>query len=207
MPTILTATMEDAMPKCDCQGQLVPFGDAEAEVEGFDLQDGALTADVRVYRPCGNCGSELAETTFNIEESVEEEHACDNTPGQHTHYGVNENGDGLVLCKHCGLEFDLDAEHWCDGLKKATGQDEQITLEDVDADVTDRYQTTKTVATTKAEKAAGKGDYKDKPINSRYQRRFLGAEVTFHLKCHRCGETFEITDKDEAAASDYELNY
>jgi len=73
--------------RCPDCNKFVPNGDPEAEVqsgEGFtaEIENGELIIkcepEVRVMIPCGECGTELKDTTFNFE--METEHKCDKLP-------------------------------------------------------------------------------------------------------------------------------
>lgn len=73
--------------RCPDCNKFVPNGDPEVEVQSgedftAEIVDKMLVikcgAEVRVMIPCGECGTELKDTTFNFE--MVTEHECDNLP-------------------------------------------------------------------------------------------------------------------------------
>jgi len=73
--------------RCPDCNKFVPNGDPEAEVQGgedftAEIEDGKLIIktqpEVRIMIPCGECGTELKETTFTFE--METEHECEKLP-------------------------------------------------------------------------------------------------------------------------------
>jgi len=73
--------------RCPDCNKFVPNGDPEAEVQSgedftAEIEDGELVIkcepEVRVMIPCGECGTELKDTTFNFE--MEYSHKCEKLP-------------------------------------------------------------------------------------------------------------------------------
>lgn len=62
--------------RCSMTNQFASFDDAEAEVYYEDLSGRDLNVTVRVYRACADCGSEAAEYTFDLEETVPDCSEC-----------------------------------------------------------------------------------------------------------------------------------
>jgi hypothetical protein len=188
--------------RCPDCNKFVSYGEAEVEVSAEELNEDAVSAEVRVMLPCAECGTELKEANLTAEEDLD--HACAPEDSEKRHYIASDKDPRVATCKQCNSVFNLDSEHWCDELKAATGEDEQFTLDQVDGVPTDRRDMFKTVATTKAERAAGAGPTKQKPIPARSQVQYYGAEVTFDLTCHRCGERFQVQIEVEETASGYD---
>lgn len=85
--------------RCPDCNKFVPNGDPEAEVqsgEDFDatIEEGKLIIkcepEVRVMIPCGECGTELKDTTFNFE--MEHEHECGKLPKETPAEGIEIEG-------------------------------------------------------------------------------------------------------------------
>lgn len=85
--------------RCNDCNKFVPNGEPEATVESgedfeVELSEGKLivkvSPEVRVVIPCGECGSELKDTTFNFE--METEHECDKLPKEEPAEGIEIEG-------------------------------------------------------------------------------------------------------------------
>lgn len=85
--------------RCPDCNKFVPNGDPEAEVQSgedftAEIEDGELIIkcepEVRVMIPCGECGTELKDTTFNFE--METEHKCDKVPKKTPEKGIEIEG-------------------------------------------------------------------------------------------------------------------
>lgn len=183
--------------RCPDCNKFVSCGDAEPEVNDYTIIDRSLEAEVRLPLPCADCGTELKDNEFSIQADVD--HECPAKSGM-PHYVVE---DEAITCKYCGQEFELEGEHWCNGLAHITKEEEQITLDDCTAEFYDERETHKSVPTTKAEKAAGKGDFKMKPIPYGYQTQYYGVKVTFECTCHRCGEKFTVEAEEKESAGSF----
>jgi hypothetical protein len=61
------------MARCpDCNKFTSYAGDEEPELEDATVDDeGGWNASVRLHKDCGDCGTELAETTFDIDGQVD----------------------------------------------------------------------------------------------------------------------------------------
>lgn len=107
-----------------------------------------------------------------------------------------------LTCGECGTELkeaNLDFDHQIDH-KCPVGVPDGALIEiddQPDADFTDRIETTRTV--TKKD-----GTTVEKPLPSRAQRTFYGAEISGVCKCNGCAETFEwsVTVEESASAFD-----
>lgn len=55
------------MARCPDCNKFVSYEEAEPEVEGVEVEDGIITAQVRIVNTCGECGTELTEFTFDLE--------------------------------------------------------------------------------------------------------------------------------------------
>ena len=53
----------------DCQ-KFVSFEEQDPDVESVDLNDGTVTADVRIVNACAECSTELTEASFSMETTV-----------------------------------------------------------------------------------------------------------------------------------------
>jgi DNA-directed RNA polymerase alpha subunit len=84
--------------RCEQCSKFVSFDEPQAEVENEDFEaeiaDGKLiikvSTGVRLTLVCAECGSELKETTFDIE--METEHVCDKLPKETPADGIDEEG-------------------------------------------------------------------------------------------------------------------
>jgi len=85
--------------RCPDCNKFVPNGEPEAELqsgEDFEatLEDEKLVIkcepEVRVMIPCGECGTELKETTLNF--TMEHEHECDKLPKEEPEGGIEVQG-------------------------------------------------------------------------------------------------------------------
>lgn len=55
------------MARCPDCNKFVSYEEAEPEVEDVNVEDGIITATVRIVNTCGECGTELTEFTFDLE--------------------------------------------------------------------------------------------------------------------------------------------
>jgi hypothetical protein len=66
--------------RCPDCSKFVSFGEGEVEVQSEELDDdGTATLEVSLTLPCGDCGTELKGTTFDVELNFEAEHQCEVT--------------------------------------------------------------------------------------------------------------------------------
>lgn len=60
------------MPCPDCRPWPPVDTDTEPEADDCDIaEDGTITASVRIHNDCSGCSQELAETTFELEGSID----------------------------------------------------------------------------------------------------------------------------------------
>jgi hypothetical protein len=58
--------------RCPDCNKFVAFDEADPEVDSLEIsEDGTVTAEVRIVNNCADCGSELKEATFQLEEQVD----------------------------------------------------------------------------------------------------------------------------------------
>ena len=64
--------------RCDSCQKMVSYGEVEPTIEDTTVNceenSGSVDVNVRVVLPCGDCGTELAETTLDI--TIDFEHEC-----------------------------------------------------------------------------------------------------------------------------------
>lgn len=89
--------MSNRCPDCS---KFVSLEIQEPEVSSLEIaEDGNINADVRVYLTCADCGTEMKEYTFNIDEIPDEvfshieEH---NEAGEEYSLEIEENGVDMV---------------------------------------------------------------------------------------------------------------
>lgn len=107
--------------RCPDCNKFVGLETQDPEVNDLDIDDaGSISGNVRVYRQCADCSTELKETTFDIDASVEdlpnkcgdddyhnltiEETSCDLTESGGGRYKKNMIGFSLsyhVKCEDC----------------------------------------------------------------------------------------------------------
>ncbi len=181
------------MARCSNCNKFVSYGDPEVEVDDSEVNDDALSATIRVVLTCADCGDELRETSLDYDGTIE--HACPFSERETRLYSVRDDDDLVpenrrLQCLSCHALFAADGDHFCKGMQQKSGWTERFAIDDVDADPASRVQTT---------------DKHGKPIkNSRYMKTFYGAEITFNITCHRCGESFLVEGTVEEQASAFE---
>lgn len=91
-------------------------------------------------------------------------------------------------CAECGsaaaeayFEFELPIDHAC--------EDATFEIEEEKAEPSERYESV---------------NAKGKAIMPRYQKRFLGVDLTVTISCDKCNETIVLTGSDECQASHFE---
>jgi ribosomal protein L44E len=102
----------------------------------------------------------------------------------------------VLTCGECGtelkeanLDFDMAFEHECEKVK----EDEEPEFDEpvLEAENVDDYRP--------------KVDEKGKPVPSRFQKHYYGAEITGTVKCKTCGEEIEldaVTVDEQSSAMD-----
>jgi hypothetical protein len=108
-------------------------------------------------------------------------------------------------CAECSQEvaeytFNLEqmVEHECDPPEPSAEprhddpeEDPELTLESVDVEATDSYQTT--------DPRTGR-----KITNPRYQKHMIGVQATANIQCERCGKEWSETLEDSVPASSFD---
>lgn len=67
----------------DCR-KFVSYGEQDPETNLEVDADGHITGEIRIVLPCGDCGTELKEATFQVEVDAEVE-SPEDLPGDHAH--------------------------------------------------------------------------------------------------------------------------
>lgn len=175
----------------DCQ-KFVAYGDPEFEVDDAEAQDGQLVASIRMVLPCEDCGTELKETTFDVDERFEHEcpkQECVCGGPRIDHYA--EDGETLLD----GIDHDFEA----------AGQDPDYDVDEPGVEDATRQESTKKVARWVAIAPRVKQLVEEeKAIPYRFRRTFYGGLATFNITCQACGEvtSTEWTDLVQASGMD-----
>lgn len=91
------------------------------------------------------------------------------------------------------IELDMDLAHSCCTKPKEELDDE-----------TEHYEIEELDEPTFVERLDDRTKTGKKIKNTRYMKKYYGAEITAHMKCNKCGESFEATGQAEEQASAYE---
>ena len=60
------------MPRCNSCSKFVSLEELDPEVQSLDVDnDGTVTAEIRIVNACAECGEELTEAIFDLEETVD----------------------------------------------------------------------------------------------------------------------------------------
>lgn len=179
----------------------------EPEIEGEQIDDdGNITADVRLVLVCSDCGTELAESTQQVEIDGAEFHKCEpqkcvecngegvqecNTCNGATTVTSPDDDFDYVVCPACGGSGTMDCEH-CEG-----------SGEEPDPPYSSRYEINDSEAESYDD--YGGTDRKGRPItNPRFQTHYFGANVTFDVTCNVCGESFKAEGQVQEAVSAFD---
>lgn len=177
--------------RCPDCNKFVSFDEPAVEMEDPEISSGSVTASARVALNCAECGTELAEATFDLE--TEFEHEC-------------EDEDILCVCGHakkyhgkkrCEPENESRQAIPC----TCTEFSEMITEDDIDLEVdfneptVDDYYDPQFKTNKKGEK---------KPVPSRYQKHYYRVAVSGTLTCERCNKVIEVEMSEAMPASSFE---
>lgn len=69
------------MPRCSSSNKFASYDEPEASIEGEEMNGSTYSAEVRIMRPCSECGEEMAETNLNPEADVECQNCGEECPG------------------------------------------------------------------------------------------------------------------------------
>jgi hypothetical protein len=173
--------------RCPDCNKFVAFDEMEAQEDDVSITPGVVSVAVRGVLCCAECGSELKETTFDLD--LDFEHDCDGadeTPCAHCGHAKVAHSHGIGRCETelseddvCKCkEFELPAIKW----DQADNS--------LDFTPTDRYEDR---------------DRHGKLIkNYRYMKHFYGVEVTGTLTCPVCGEDIDYGGEAEEQASAFD---
>lgn len=171
--------------RCDgCDGKFGANGEAEYEIESYDINQTTVTADVTINIPCANCGGELKTGTLNFEQEIDtSEH------DQDCQFTVNgEDGEEVAVT------FESDQVRF-----EELAEERTFSITDVDAQVEDDYTPkTKTVRDRKT------GELTEKRVPQRFQRHIYVVTLTVSIDCEACGGSFEAVMNDQLGASELE---
>lgn len=59
------------MPRCPDCNKFASIEEEEPEVESIDINDGQISASVRITNNCAECGTEMTEAQLEIEDQLE----------------------------------------------------------------------------------------------------------------------------------------
>lgn len=82
------------MPRCTSTNKFASYDEPEAEINSSEMTGSTYTAEIRVVRPCAECGEEMAEYIFEVEGEVECP-TCETECGGH--YGTERDLPHEVL--------------------------------------------------------------------------------------------------------------
>lgn len=87
--------------RCPDCNKFVPYDDSQEPEHNLDVDDtGHVTGDVRIVLPCGECGTELKEYSFDIDIQAEIDHKCE---GEDPDYSVEVSSVELTTQSDCGI--------------------------------------------------------------------------------------------------------
>jgi hypothetical protein len=178
--------------RCSSENKFASFDTTELEIQSDDLNGSTIDYEIHLNRPCALCGQEAASADLQL--SVDIDHTCEapdpadsaNWLREDILWGVPGHGtfedrdDALQAAKD---DITVITAEWDDS-------EPEFDLNDSDVEEVDTMQSK---------------DRHGKPItNYRYAKHLIGAHVTAHLSCQRCGEDFDAEGEDTLAASEFE---
>lgn len=118
--------------RCPDCNKFVSYDDSQEPEVSLDVQGESIVGDVRIVLPCADCGTDLKEYTFDIDEGFE---FPDSKDGQHDEHDVTINaneatlevrteGAGRGLRTFYGFELSVSIECSCGAKAEKTLKDD-----------------------------------------------------------------------------------
>jgi hypothetical protein len=183
---------------------MVSYGDLTVEIQSEEVdEEGRINISAHAVLPCGECGEELKENDFELEEEIE--HECDPAKVKchlcgHPHEDHPEGGKcqfpsiEVQKTEICGTPATMAPvdKNPCPCPAFVETEEKGFEMELEEPEPMEDYRP----KTTKSKKGV------EKPVPMRYQKHYFGVQVSGTLTCNRCGKeiTFEMKDDEQSSS-------
>jgi len=180
--------------RCSSDNKFASYDETELDVQSEDLTGNEINYQIHLNRPCSSCGQEAASADLELTLSID--HECGEVDPTDEQYWSNDDIVWTVVGDEANYKTRDEALEAAKGNSYAVGalwnpdEEPEFDLSSSDVEEVDTMQNK---------------DRHGKPITkSRYMKHLIGAHVTAHLSCQRCGEEFDVDGEDTLGASEFE---